>query len=203
MPQTIKDSEGNEVEVFSAEELEAQKQEAIDAFKVEYPDKTEELAELQEKLKETEEELTKAKGKDQNFGTLRKAKEDAEKKVEDILKGVDEKINTVKKEVLEGVMQNHKNKTLEALVGEDAELKKKVELEYGRLSDVASTEEQITKKLKDAFILATAKEPDGINANIYGSGNVGRVYINSQSPKFSAEEKELGSKFGLTDKDFK
>lgn len=196
MSKTITNEDGTEEEVFTAEELETQKTEALEAFKAENPDKTEELTALQEKLKGFED-------KDLNFANIRKAKEEAEKKVEEIMKGVDEKIQTVRKEVLEGVMADHKSSTLEALVGDDEELKKKVELEYGRLSDVASTKDQLTKKLKDAYILATAKEPDGVNQNIYGSGGVGRLKINSTSPKFSAEEQELGAKFGLKTEDFK
>ena len=67
MPQTIKDSEGNEIEVFTQEEIEGQKQEAIEAFKTENPDKTAELAELQEKMREAEEKLAKVGDKDYNF----------------------------------------------------------------------------------------------------------------------------------------
>ena len=203
MPQTIKDAEGNDVEVFSAEELEAKQQEAIEAFKIENPDKTAELAELQEKVRETEEKLAKVGDKDYNFKALEKSKNDAEKKLEDFTRGIDEKINTVKREVLEGVMQDHKNDTLKALSGGDAELEKKIEFHYKRLGDVASTKTEISNKLKDAWVLATTKEPDGMNASIYGSGNVGRININSQSSKFSAEEKELGAKFGLNEADFK
>ena len=100
-------------------------------------------------------------------------------------------------------MSDHKNDTLKQLSGGDAELEKKIEFHYKRLGDVAGTKAEITSKLKDAWVLATKKEDDGMNASIYGSGNVGRLNINNQSPKFSAEEQELGSKFGLKPEDFK
>lgn len=195
MPEII-NKDGVDVEVYTAEELEAQKQEALEQFRAENPDKTEELTKLQL-------ELEGLKNKDMNFANVRKAKEEAEKKVEDLLKGVDEKIDKVKREVFEGVLQGHKSKTLSALVGDDVELKKKVELEYSRLSDVASTEEQITKKLKDAYVLATAKDPDGVNMSVFSSGGVGRIKINPTSQKFSPEEQALGAKFGLEADDFK
>lgn len=194
--------DGTEIETYTQEELDAQKAEAIEAFKTENPDKTEELTSLQTELETAREELEKLKSVDKSVSHFKKETIEAQKKVEEITKQFDEKLNNVKREVLEGVMQNHKSKTLQALVGEDEELKKKVELEYGRLSDVASTEDQITKKLKDAYLLATAKEPDGVNHNIYGSGGVGRLKINNVSPKFSAEEMELGAKFGLKSEDF-
>ena len=199
----IKNEAGEDIEVYTAEEIEQHKSDAIEAFKAENPDKSGELANLQEKMREAEEKLAKVGDKDYNFKALEKAKNDAEGKLKEFTSTIDEKINSVKREVLEGVMSAHKSDALASLVGDDEELKKKVELEYGRLSDVASTKEQISKKLKDAYVLATAKDPDGVNASIYGSGNVGRVSIKSTSPKFSNEEKELGAKFGLNDKDFK
>ena len=198
----VKLESGEEIDTFTQEELEAKQAEALESYKSENPDKTEELTALQEELRVANDKLGKVDDKNVNFVALRKAKEDAEKKVDEILKGVDGKIEQVKKEVLEGVMQDHKQDTLKSLSGGDAELEKKIEFHYKRLGDVASTKQEISKKLNDAWVLATAKESDGMTANIYGSGNVGRVNINNTSPKFSAEEKELGSKFGLTDKDF-
>ena len=204
MPQIIKDSDGNDIEVFSAEELDAQKQEAIEAFKAENPDKTAELAELQEKLRIADEELAKKDDGDRNFANLRKGKEDAEKKLSEFTKSIDDKINTVKREVLEGVNKDHYNEKLKAFAGGDDEVEKRVKFEYENTLKgvVPSTKEEITAKLQKAYVLATTKESDGVNMNVYGSGGVGRVNINSQSPKFSAEEKELGAKFGLEAKDF-
>src|SRR3990167_7654492 len=110
MSKTINDTEGNEIEVFTLEELQAQKDSAIEEFKTANPDKTEELSKLQK-------ELEGYKDKDLNFANLRKQKEEAEKKVEDILKGVDENIGVVKREVLEGVMKDYYNETINSLTG--------------------------------------------------------------------------------------
>lgn len=192
---TTKLEDGTEIETFTAEELVAQRDAAIEEYKLANPDKSDELIAAQE-------ELDKLKGKDLNFDNLRKAKETAEKKVEDILKGVDEKISTVKKEVMEGVMKDHYNDTLKVLAGDDPEALKKIEYHYKRLGDVASTKEEITNKLKDAYVLATKQDDGGVNASVFSSGGVGRLKINNTSQKFSAEEKELGAKFGLSDKDF-
>lgn len=201
MPITTKLEDGTEIEALTPDEVEAAKQEAIEQYKLDNPDKEGELAELQTKLQEAEEKLAKAGDKDKNFDSLRKAKETAEKKVEDILKGVDEKINTVKKEVMEGVMKDHYNDTLKAFAGEDAEVQKKIEYHFKRLGDVASTKEEITNKLKDAYLLATGKEDNGVNASVFSSGGVGRLNIKSDK-KFSSEEIAMGEKFGLTPKDF-
>lgn len=203
MSEILKKEDGTEVEVFSPEEIEAQKQEAIEAYKAENPDKSDELAEAQEKARVAEEALEKAKGKDLNFDNLRKAKEVAEKKVEDILAGVDDKINTVKKEVLEGVMKDHYNDTIKALAGEDVELLKKIEFNYKRLGDVVSTKQEMDKKLQDAWALSTKQETDGVNMSVFSSGGVSRLNIKSQDKKFTADEEVVASKFGISKEDIK
>ena len=196
MSEIITKEDGTEIEVFTAEEIEAKQNEAIEKFKAENPDKGEELTKAQE-------ELTKLKEKDLNFGNLRKQKEDAEKKVAEILQGVDEKVNSIKKEVLEGVMKDHQEETLKGLVGEDEELKKKVEFHYKRLGDVASTKAEITKKLQDAYLLATNKPADEVSGNVFSSGGVSRLRPQVSNNKLSPEDKAIGAKFGLKDEDYK
>ena len=209
MSEIIKREDGTEEEVFTATEIEEQKQAAIQQFQAENPDKTEELNALQEELKVANEKLAKADDKSQNFATLRKAKEEAEGKLADFTKSIDEKIALSEKRVLEGVMQDHYNDDLKALVGDDEELRKRVELEYARLSDVASTKDQITKKMKDAYILATKQDAgDNFNANILASGGVSRLNIKPSDKSFTPEEKELAKRLAraggiiLEDKDF-
>ena len=198
----IIEENGEEIEVFTAEELEQQKQEAIEEYKMENPDKSDELTALQEEIARKEEELDKMKGKDLNFSNLRKQKEEAEKKVADILAGVDDKINKAKSEVFEGVMKDHYNETIRALSGEDEEVLKKIEYHYKRLSDSATTKQEITNKLRDAYILATKPEGyDALNSTVISTGGVGKLNIKNQSLNMTPEEKEVASKFGLTDKD--
>ena len=196
----IINKDGVDVEVFTPEEVEAQKEEArleaIEAYKAENPDKSGELEKLNK-------ELEGFKSKDLNFGNLRKQKEDAEKKVADILAGVDEKINSVKKDVLEGVMKDHREETLNSLTGGDEELKKKVEYHYNRLGDVASTKSEINKKLNDAYLLATGGTSEDISTNVFSSGGVGKLKTKVSETKLTPEEKAIGAKFGLKDEDFK
>lgn len=204
MSQTIKQEDGTEIEVFTADEIEAQKQEAIEAYKSENPDKTDELTALQEELAKKEEALEKSKNAGANFANLRKAKEEAEKKLEDVLKGVDDKIGKVKNEVFEGVMKDHYNDTLKALAGEDAETLKKIEYHYKRLGDPVTTKSEMSNKLKDAFLLATKKETDdALNTSVLSSGGVGRLNIKPQGQKLSDVEKSVAGKLGLSEADLK
>ena len=203
MSETIT-KDGVDIEVFTVEELEAQKQEAIENYKSENPDKADELASLQEELKLKEEELTKVKDKDTNFANLRKQKEAAEKKITDITAEIDTKISAVKKEVMEGVMKDHYNDTLKVLAGDDEEVKKKIEFQYKRLADAAATKEEVGNKLRDAWVLATKPEvTDALNSFVISSGGVGKLHIKGQEKKFTPEEKALGAKFGLKEEDFK
>lgn len=202
----IKNEDGTEIEAYTAEEVEAQKAEAIEAaleqYKIDNPDKTAELEELQNTLKEKEEELAKLKEKDLNFSNLRKQKESAEKAVENIKAEIDAKIASAKKEVLEGVMKDHYDETLKSLSGGDEELKKKIEFHYKRLGDIVSTKTEMSNKLKDAHTLATRKDEPDITA-ILGSGGIGRLKMKGQNKGFTPEEQALGAKFGLTPEDYK
>jgi len=202
MPQTIELADGTTTEVLTPEEIDAEKQAAIEAYKAANPDKTEELTKLQE-------ELTKLKGKDLNFENLRKQKEDAEKKIEEIIKGVPAQIETAKKEILETVLKDHYSETLKTLAGDDEELKKKVEYHYKRLADTAGTKEEVTKKLTDAYVLATKPDdPNALTSQVVSSGGVHKLNIKTNQP-FTQDEKELARKMAaaggmtLKDEDFK
>jgi oligoendopeptidase F len=183
MPKIINDTDGNEIEVFTQSELETQKVEVIEQFKKDNPDKAEEL-------KIAQEELEKLKGKDMNFANLRAQKEAADKKVEDILKGVDEKVEKVKREVLEGVMKDHYNDTLKNLSGGDKEIEAKIELQYKRIADTAGTKEEIVKKLKDAALLAGTNSGSSFDNSVFSSGGVSRIKVENKSP-LNDDEKDL------------
>lgn len=199
----ISDSTGADIEVYTAEELEAQKTAALEEFKnTEYEGARSALA-------KAEEELAKLKDKDLNFGNVRKQKEAAEKKVEELKNEIDTKIATAKKEVLDTVTLDYKNETIATLAGGDDELKKKIEFHYNRLNDPAGTKEEIAKKLTDAYALATKVESTGaLNSTVISSGGVSRINIKAKG-NYTPEEKAFAHKLAqsgglsLTEEDFK
>jgi alanyl-tRNA synthetase len=186
--------DGEEKEVFTQEELEAQKEEAINQYKEENPDKSDELTKLEEELEKAKQELEGFKDKDMNFANMRNKISEKEKEAKDLKVSIDEKINTVKKEILEGVMKDHYNDTLEKLVGNDKELKEKVELQYKRLADTASTKVELSKKLNDAFVLATGETKESFDNSVFSSGSAGAKIQSKSEEKFSSEEQELLNK---------
>jgi len=111
--------------------------------------------------------------------------------------------------VLSGVMKEHYEETLNNLVGNDDELKKKIEFNYNRIQDVPKTKSEILNKLKDAWIMTEGgKENDAANALIFSSGEIKKINTNINSD-FSNEEKEFAKKLAssggilLKDEDFK
>ena len=214
MPKIIQDEQGNEVEVYTVEELEAQRQQAVEEFKSSNPDKSGEMESLQEQLQKAQEELGEFRTKDLNFSSLRTQQKIAESKVERLVKEMNEKIEEAKqgakREVLETVMKGHYEDSLNTLAGNDAELQKKIEFHYKRLQDVAGTKEEITKKLTDAWLLATRSEEQGaLNATAVASGGVAGFPPRAGEKKFTEDEKVFTQKLAraggmeLTEKDFK
>src|SRR3990167_8297697 len=193
--QKVKLEDGTEIDTYTEEELQAQKDEAIEQFKAENPDKSAELAELQEKLRIADEELAKKGDGDRNFANLRTAKEKAEKELGDFSKKVPEMMENLKKEVIEGVHKDYYSDNLKNLAGEDTELLKKIEHEYNTTLKgvVPSSKAEISEKLNKAYILAGGeKDFDALSSSVISSGGVGRLNIKSNNKGFSQEEKELG-----------
>jgi hypothetical protein len=190
----ITNDSGEEIEVFEKADLDA---------------KETELGAARKELQAKEEELKKLTDKDFNFRKLEEAKSKAEGSVEKLTKDFEDKLAATKKEVLEGVLKDHFNDVLSQLAGDDVELRKKIELQYGRLTDPAANKEEVAKKLRDAYTLASkpVEDPGALNTSVISSGGVGRLNIKTDK-KFSAEEKALGQKLAaaggikLEDKDF-
>ena len=210
--QKITNKSGEEIEVYTKEDLESQRESAIEQYKEQNPDQSEDMKKLQEELEgskeelegskeeleKSQEELKKAKDKDLNFSSLRNKNEKAEDKIKEIESSIDEKISTVKKEVLEGVMKDHFQETVSSLAGDDEELKKKIEFHYNRISDVPTTKSEMTKKLTDSWTLATQSEKkDEFNSRAISSSGYSAVsFREEKSNKMNAEEKEFVKKLG-------
>lgn len=214
MPQTIKQEDGTEVEVFTKDEVDAERDSAIEAYKSENPDQSDKVQELETSLTEAkdalataQEELKAADEKDQNFAELRKKANEAEQQLAEVTKDLDNKLAETKKsamdEVLETVNQGHFHDTLNDLSGGDKDLKEKIEKEYSALNDPATNKEEITSKLNRAYTLATGQNPNenALNTTVLSSGGVTKPQFKEQDA-LPEEAKELGRKFGLKEEDF-
>jgi hypothetical protein len=110
-----------------------------------------------EKLKD---EIKKLKDKEHNFGEVRKMLDEEKskrKELEDKLKGKETEEQSKEKEEVEKIKKEYMSETLNELSDEE-EVKKKVLYHYERIKDEATTKDEIAKKMKDAYILATRDE---------------------------------------------
>lgn len=191
----VTQADGTEIEVFTADEVAVKTKEVETRF-------TTQLTEKENALKVANEALAKAGDKDQNFKALREAKEEAEKNLATLRTEVDGKIKGIENKAIQSALE----KNVKVLAGGDAELEKKIRHHYDRIVDPATTDEEVAKKTRDAYLLATRFEPkisvlDNIN-NAGGYPTPGGA-SGGAAKEFSPELKQLGGKLGLSEDDLK
>ncbi len=181
----ITKEDGTEVEVYTADELAKAKTEVLTAKDAE--------------IKKFQEELVKYQEKDNNFKALREAKEKAELESKTAKEMLANAVDTVKTEVLSGLLKDEYSKLISNLAGSDENLKKKLEAEYNRLSDKPTTKEEVAKKVMDAYRLATDVHIPTMNAGVISAASGGRMRMPTQD--VPAEEAQwigdLAAKGGL------
>lgn len=208
----IKQEDGTEIEVFTEAEVQVKTKEAetaaaaaaIEKFKEENPDKTEELTAAQTKLKEAEDALKKAEedaggDKDGQVARLRKERDDAKKAAEEATSGIEKKFEDFKKEMV----GDTKTELLERLSAKDPELKKKIELEFDNYRPNDTSKKGIEQRMEKAYQLATGNLPkpgllDGsIGAGDRGDG--GSYHVDGEAKEMTPNAKAIGAVLGVTD----
>lgn len=152
------EQDGQTINVFTSEELEAQKQEAVKAA----------TEPIQKELEAAKEALTKTGDKEYNWGQLRQ-------KV-DTLEG---QIATAEENALKKFEQtqttNTANSLIKKLADGDEELEKKIHLQFKRLGDEAKTPEEIAKKVRDAWALSRTTDAPDPMTGAFDSGGAAPV----------------------------
>ena len=226
----IKGVDGREVEHFTQEEVDAKlklaqeekekefnttiekaKEEALEEYKKNNPDRKEDIDKLQTELTSTKDELEKLKnlGEDPNMPEGQKTRlltkiVDLEKKIDDVTKTSKEEIERLVKDKT----IDQKSTFLKRLTGEDAELSKKVEYYFDNYMPDKTDVDSMKSRMEVAFKLATNNEPkpgvlDGaFGANIKGDGNPEFNKNNNVSgTQPTANEKAIGSVLGISEAD--
>jgi hypothetical protein len=213
---TLFDTDGNEVEAFTKEEVNQQIEDAKTAGKEEVAEELNTIkTQLDEKdvaIKELEDKIAGSEGAGGNFRKLREAKDKAEKdrdalqqKILDIDKDVDKKISGVKDEIAQGRI----NDEIKKHSGGDAEIEKKIRFHYGQFKtdeekDPVKREENFKQRLEAATLLASGGKPISPLRSVAGTGGGYVPPADMGGGKISDETKQMGKdKFGLTDEDFK
>jgi hypothetical protein len=216
MPQTIKDADGKDVEVFSAEEVAEQAEaKAKELADVKVAEETERLntehesalLERDEALKEAQEKLQKAEIKAGSFKALRdkvekggKTEEEKaeEKKVADDVKALRETVAEIQKQPFESAKANFVKNN----IGVDKELGEKFDFFFKKLGTGVKSVEEQQIALESAMTLATGKPYEA------GHGSMTRTSVDpgfggERGKQESQDSQNFGSLLGLTAEDKK
>ncbi len=204
------DKDGNEVEAFTPEELEAKKKEAIDEYVKNNPDKGTELTAAQTALKEAQDKLKEFEEGGGDDDAQKKRLKAEKKTAEDALKTAVEGLTKQMNDMQTNFLAGHKTKMLEKLSGGDPEKKKKIEFEFDQYNEgkkAPANEVELAERMAKAATLATgaAVTPnfmDGMSsAGQRGdsqNGGGGKVQV-EESENAKAQRKA----FGISDEDAK
>jgi DNA repair exonuclease SbcCD ATPase subunit len=156
------DADGEEIEgALSPEEAKALQERAA-----ELEGRAQKAVELEEALKQKEEELVKLSNKDYNFKRLR---DKSEQEVEDMKKKMSEKEQMLLTEVVELTKERDLEKqarfnevrenVLKSLSGDDEGLRKSIEAAEKELKGEALTPKELEERYRKAYILAKGVMP--------------------------------------------
>jgi len=175
---------GEEVEAFPAEQVEAV---------------LKEKGELETKLKEATDALSKSDEKDKDFKSLREAKEKVEGELSEFKQKYDKDVSELKGAEL----TTHKTKLIDVFADSDKNTKEKIEyhLKNSLTGMPETTKEQLDEKIKHAYVLATGqRDDDKINSIVSSLGKGSEIKANLDGIK--PDLREIGKKFGLKDEDW-
>ncbi len=209
----IKNDKGEDVEVFTSEEVK-QKEEAaaktaaekaVEDFKTQNPDKSQELTDLKDKVADLEAKLQEAEegdgtDKDAQVKRLREERDAAKGDLKKAQEDWDSKFENFKKEMVGDI----KSEILDKLSRGDAELRKKIELEFDNYRPNDNSKKGIADRMEKAYQLATGNKPSpNILDNISGGGDrgTGGGYKPETKKQWSSNEKAIGNVLGISDKD--
>ena len=184
---TIKmtDESGNEVDVLTPEEITAETAKAVQAKE----------SELQGKLNEVNDKLTKETAKEKNFEKLRELQEQAVKERDDLKATYEkEKAERTAKEI-----SDYRGQLFEALSGKDEELKKKIEFHFSKFGNAGTMDKvEIDKLANDAVKLAMGEAPGALGGNVIGSGGAAPIKPGEIPAHLLSHAKAMG----MTEKEF-
>lgn len=210
----IKQEDGSEIEVFTADEMKAKVEEeskvaatkAVDEFKAANPDKSEELEKLQKDLKKKDEDLEAALadgGNDKQIERLRKERDEAREAAEKAGSDWKKEFDSFREEIVGG----SKKDLLDRLSGGDDELRKKIELEFDNYKPTETSQAAIKERMEKAYQLATGDKPtpgilDGAaSAGDRGAG--GGVNASEKKNEQTDNGKAIAKVLGISEEDRK
>ncbi len=196
------DEQGNEVEAFTQEELEAKQQEAVDKYASENPSKNDELETAKSELEEANKKL-------KEYGEANGGDDDQKKRLKEKAKTAEEKLDDVTtkftqelKDLKEGILSGHKTKILERLSGGDKEIEEKIKFEAEKYSGDPANEIELEQRLTNAATIVNLATPiPNFTDNLSGAGNRGDKQAHEINKPENDNSKAMRNVLGITDED--
>lgn len=191
------DENGAEVDAFTQVDLDAKISEFDGTHK-------EAVSKLQTELDEAKVKIEEAEKNGMNEGQkerLKKAKEDAEGKLNDEVSNLSKELAEMRETFIAGT----KNKVINSLAKGDIATKEKIELKYASLmktGDYKNDEAGITHALTEAATLVMGSKPtQGFMDNMSGAGERGSAQADGKASVESENAKAMRVAFGIKDSD--
>jgi len=201
------DADGNVVEAFTSDEVEEKieeaKEERAEEIKaemaVEIEESKERIESLEDEVKSATEALEKGDDKAKNFGNLRRAKEAAEKELEDFKKNTTEKLSA-----LESKMSSKDIDDQSLIMAEgDKSLADKISFYYKGFQGEPKDAKERDERFKNALLLANGGESNYLPGNIISGAGGTPTPAGNAKGKISEEAKGVARNLGITDEELK
>lgn len=192
------DLNGNEIEAFTQEELDAKQKEAVEAYAREHG-KEAELTAAQTKIAELEAQIATA-GNPGQKERLKTEKEQAETALGELRTTMTKEISDLKESITSGF----KKKALDRVTS-DAEARTKIEARVASLmktGEYTNDEEGIMRAVSDAATLVNGAKPaPGFMDSMSGAGDRGNPQTHAQTGPETPAAKEQRKLLGISDED--
>lgn len=204
MPTTIKDADGKDVEVFTAEEVKAQETAALAKYQEEHPDQSEALKAAETAKATAEKSLADAiaaggDDKDENIKGLRTAVAAANSNTEKVKTEMTAEIDKLRT----APTTEYKDELLGVAARGDKTVREKIEIRYKELSGMPeSTKAEVRARMENAVKLATDSYRPGMFDGGAGSmgarGNGGIPRAGGEGPHPNENSAAIAGALGIT-----
>jgi hypothetical protein len=172
-------------------------------------DVSQQILEKDKQIEDLQKELSGLKNKEFNYKKLRDMTEEEKNRLSTYEKELidrQERLETQQNQFKDQVVQQHKTDAFAVFAGNNEELWKEMDFHFARLPEDAVTKDEIAKKAKDAYLLATGgKAPVGTPEQL---SRVMGSYMapdggNKRNAELTQTQKDLAKNLGITEDELK
>lgn len=203
MPTTIKDADGKDLEVFTAEEVKAQETAALAKYQQEHPDQSAAITAAETAKAAAEKALADAIAaggdtKDENIKALRTALAASNTTVETVKKEMGAEIAALRT----APTQEYRTELLLTAANGDPTLKEKIDIRYKELSGMPeTTKAEVRSRMEAAMKLAVDNYRPGMLDGATGMGvrGIGGIPRGGDQPKETENGAAIRNVLGIND----